>query len=303
MIHAAELFANTDDIYRWLRSSGLEIVLIILASMLAARLVNWVGNRITTRIDSEFKGNDELVRSESSKHRHAVAQVLSWVAIVIIYVMATAMVVSRLGIPITSLVAPATVLGAALGFGAQRVVQDLLAGLFIITERQYGFGDLVNIMAVGAGDPAEGTVEDVTLRVTRLRTADGEVVTIPNGQIVKVVNLSRDWARSVIDVPVPANADINRANELLARVCADAYEDRKLKPLLLDKPTVMGVQELGVETVHVRVVARTLPGMQFEVGRELRSRIVLAFERLGIKLPDEPAESSTGPVRTQAQEM
>ena len=101
--------------------------------------------------------------------------------------------------------APATVLGAALGFGAQRVVQDILAGFFIITERQYGFGDTVRLAITGSSEDAEGIIEDVTLRVTRMRNSDGEVITVPNGQIVKATNLSKDWARAVIDVPVPGD--------------------------------------------------------------------------------------------------
>ena len=118
------------------------------------------------------------------------------------------------------LVAPAAVLGAALGFGAQRVVQDLLSGFFVITEKQYGFGDLVALTVAGIAAPAEGTVEDVTLRVTKLRSSDGEVFTIPNGQIVKTMNLSKDWARAVIDIPVPTTAtappacDRSRTNPL-----------------------------------------------------------------------------------------
>src|SRR6185312_13738552 len=100
-------------------------------------------------------------------------------------------IANQLGLPLGSLVAPAAVLGAALGFGAQRIVQDLLSGFFIITEKQYGFGDLVALTVTGGGD-AQGTVEDVTLRVTKLRTGDGEVFTVPNGQIVKSLNLSKD---------------------------------------------------------------------------------------------------------------
>ncbi len=148
------------------------------------------------------------MRSEATKHRHSVAQVITWVVITIIYVITAMKVLNLLGLPIGSLVAPATVLGAALGFGAQRVVQDILAGFFIITERQYGFGDTVQIAITGSGTDAEGVIEDVTLRVTRMRNADGEVITVPNGQIVKAVNLSKDWARAVVDVPIPASADI-----------------------------------------------------------------------------------------------
>ncbi len=277
------------EVLDWLSGRGLEVVLIILGSVLLARFVGWTGSRITGRIDARYTGGDALVRSEAAKHRHSLTQVVTWTAVVLIYAVAVFFVLDRLGVPITGLVAPATVLGVGLGFGAQRIVGDVLAGFFLITERQYGFGDVVSIQVVGGGDPAEGTVEDVTLRVTRVRSANGEVVTVPNGQIVKVVNLSRDWARAVIDVPVPSDADVNRVNEILRGVGRDAFRDPALRPLLLDTPTVMGVESLGLDEVNVRVVARTLPGKQFEVGRDLRVRIVLAFRAQGMQVTPPPA--------------
>src|SRR3954453_6301799 len=282
----------------WLLGRGLEVVLIVLGSILLARFAQWVGSKITDRIDARATGGDALVRSEAAKHRHSLTQVLTWVAVVLIYSIAVFLVLQTLGIPITGLVAPATVLGVGLGFGAQRIVGDILAGFFIITERQYGFGDVVAIAVVGAGEAATGTVEDVPLRITRLRPANGEVVPIPNGQIVKVVNLSRDWARAVVDVPVPTSSDVNRVNEILREVCAEAFRDPALRKLLLDPPSVMGVESLDLDQVNVRVVARTLPGKQFEVGRDLRARIVLAFRRQGLTLPpqsEDGAESDTGP--------
>jgi small conductance mechanosensitive channel len=284
----------THELLTWLSGRGLEVVLIILGSVLLARFVSWVGGRLTDRIDREATGGDALVRSEAAKHRHSLTQVLTWVAVVLIYSIAVFLVLSTLGVPVTGLVAPATVLGVGLGFGAQRIVGDILAGFFLITERQYGFGDVVAIAVVGAGEPATGTVEDVTLRITRLRSADGEVVTIPNGQIVKVVNLSRDWARAVVDVPVPTSSDVNRVNEILREVCAEAFRDPALRKLLLDPPSVMGVESLDLDQVNVRVVARTLPGKQFEVGRDLRARIVLAFRREGMTLPPQ-AEDGEAP--------
>jgi small conductance mechanosensitive channel len=277
----------------WLAGPGLESVLIILGSILLARLVAWIGRRITDSIDERATGGDALVRSEAAKHRHSLTQVLTWAAIVMIYAIAVFFVLDRVGVPVTGLVAPATVLGVGLGFGAQRIVSDVLAGFFIITERQYGFGDVVAISVVGAADPASGAVEDVTLRVTRVRSANGEVVTVPNGQIVKVVNLSRDWARAVVDVPVPAATDVNQVNETLREVGRQAFADPSMRPLLLDPPSVMGVETLGLEQVNVRMVARTLPGKQFEVGRDLRARVVLAFRRQGVHVPT-PA-SDDGP--------
>ncbi|MFZ2529922.1 MAG: mechanosensitive ion channel family protein [Rhodococcus sp. (in: high G+C Gram-positive bacteria)] len=254
----------------------------MLGAVIIARFASWVGNRITRNIDAKYQESDDLVRSEVSKHRHSVAQVVRWVVITFIYIVATLKVFDYLELPIGSLVAPATVLGAALGFGAQRIVQDILAGFFIITERQYGFGDTVQISVTGASDDASGTIENVTLRVTRLRNSAGEVIIVPNGQINKAINLSKDWARAVIDVPVPVTADISEVNEILHDVGVAAYNDPKLRELLLDEPSVMGVESLEVDQVSVRVVARTLPGKQFQVGRALRARIAAALRRKGI---------------------
>jgi moderate conductance mechanosensitive channel len=271
-------------IVSWARVSGLEIVLLTTGAILLTRIATWVGATITDRIDANAQETDTLVRSEASKHRHALAQVITWVTLVVIYCATGVLIAARLGIPLTSLVAPAAVVAVALGFGAQRLVQDILAGFFIITERQYGFGDLVRLSVPGLPNPAMGTVEDVTLRVTTVRTANGEVVITPNGQITQVTNLSRDWARAVIDVPVPATADVNQVSDLLRVIGDAAYKESGLRRLLLDPPAVMGVQSIDVDHFQVRLVARTLPGKQFEVGRILRARIAAGFGREGIHL-------------------
>jgi moderate conductance mechanosensitive channel len=273
------------DVAVWVRGSGQEIVLLVTGAILLTRLATWLGGKITDRIDANARETDALVRSEASKHRHALAQVITWATLVVIYIGAGVAIAARLGIPVTTLVAPTAVAAVALGFGAQRIVQDILAGFFIITERQYGFGDLIRVSVPALGAPATGTVEDVTLRVTTVRTADGEVVITPNGQISQVTNLSRDWARAVMDVPVPAAVDVNRVSDLLRRIGEEAYQEPDLRQLLLDPPAVMGVQSIGVDHFQVRLVARTLPGKQFDVGRILRARIAAGLRREGINLP------------------
>jgi small conductance mechanosensitive channel len=273
------------DIGLWARGSGLEIVLLLTGAILLTRLATWLGGRITDRIDTNARETDTLVRTEASKHRHALASVITWATLVVIYCVTGLAILARLGIPLTSLVAPAAVGAVALGFGAQRIVQDILAGFFIIAERQYGFGDLIRLSVPSLPDPAIGTVEDVTLRVTTVRTVDGEVVITPNGQITQVTNLSRDWARAVVDVPVPAAADVNRVSELLRLIGEEAYKEPELRSLLLDPPAVMGVQSIDVDQFQIRVVARTLPGMQFDVGRKLRVRIAARLLHEGINLP------------------
>jgi moderate conductance mechanosensitive channel len=296
------------DVNVWARGRGLEIVLLVTGTILLTRLATWLGARITRQIDANARETDALVRSEASKHRHALAQVITWAALAVIYCVAAVAIAERFGIPLASLVAPAAVAGVALGFGAQRVVQDILAGFFIITERQYGFGDLIRLWVPSQSDPAIGTVEDVTLRVTTVRTPDGEVVITPNGQITQVTNLSRDWARAIVDVPVPAAADVNRVSDLLRVIGDQTYQDPDVRKLMLDAPAVMGVQSIDVDHFQIRVVARTLPGKQFDVGRMLRARIAAGLRLEGIHMaanldtagptsadPNEPDPASADP--------
>lgn len=288
------------SILSWLGTQGIQILLIVIGSILLARLAGFVSRRVTRSIAQGEENRDSLVQSETAKHRYAVAQVITYVVVALIVVVAAVGVVDRLGISLTTLVAPATVLGAALGFGAQRVVQDFLAGFFVVTERHYGYGDVVTIWVTGCSEPAKGTVEDVTLRITRVRTADGEVVTVPNGQIVKTINRSKDWARAVVDVPV-RNQDIGPATHRLHELCDDIINDQQFRDLLLDKPTVIGVEEIGVEETVLRIVARSLPGKQFEVSRELRVRVAHSLAGLGVDSDKVQAVGTNGELSESVQ--
>jgi small conductance mechanosensitive channel len=273
------MHTTLENLGHWTLTKGLHIVLVVLFAIITTRIIRWVAARISKRLDGD--DYDAMLRPESVKHRRAVASVISSVAIALLYVMLAIDITNQLGLPVGSLVAPAAVLGAALGFGAQRIVQDLLSGFFLITEKQYGFGDLVEL-TVNAGGTALGTVEDVTLRVTKLRTSDGEMFTVPNGQIVKSLNMSKDWARAVVDIPVPTSADLNQVNDVLRNVSTTAMKDDTLTDLLLDEPQLMGVESIEVDNVNLRMVARTLPGKQFEVGRRLRALVVAGLRRAGI---------------------
>jgi len=274
--------APLDDFNLWARSNLLIIILVILGAILITRLADWARGRIMARIDVRATDSDELVRSEAAKHRHVVAQVVTWSVVAVVYTVSAVLVVQQLGIPTAGLVAPAALISAGLGFGLQRFVQDIGAGFFITGERQYGFGDVVKINVSGVTEPAFGTVEEVTLRVTRIRSVSGEVIITPNGQITQVTNLSRDWARAVIDVPVPAAIDVGHATDVLEQVGKEAYNDERLRKMMLDQPTVMGVERMDMDTFSLRMVARTLPGMQFDVGRELRALVAAAFRTEGI---------------------
>ena len=286
-------------ILRWLSNEGLEVVLLVLGAALLTRVIGKIARMWTARIDA--KNADKELWSEESKHLHSLIQVLSYVAVAVLYVLFGIQILLRFGVNLVALVAPATVLGAALGFGAQKIVQDFLAGFFVLAERQYGYGDIVELTT--ATGVAAGTIEDVTLRVTRLRTLDGEAVIVPNGQIVTAVNQSQDWARAIIDVPVPNNADMDKAHEVLAEVCRDIVDDDRVGEYVLDEPSVMGVQSIKLEQTIIRLLARTKPGMQWEVGRRMRAVILRRFRQEGIVLePEALAAIRAGMLRPQTGE-
>jgi small conductance mechanosensitive channel len=266
-----------DDIDHWIRSDGLEIVLIVLGSILLARFVHWIAQRCSRpdELAADTSADSELTRRQ--RQTRALVQALEWLAVGLVWFTAVIMVVTRLGLPLTSLVAPATVLGVALGFGAQRVVQDLLAGFFFLTEHTFGFGDTVRLSPPGSVDFVTGTVEELTLRTTKLRGVGGELVIVPNGQIGQVTNLSRDWARVVVDVPVAADAELDDALELLRRVADNFEQSSSWRGALLDGPDVWGVESISVGYVLVRLTARTAPSRQWDVARALRQRAVEAL--------------------------
>ncbi|WP_424308527.1 mechanosensitive ion channel family protein [Gordonia sp. (in: high G+C Gram-positive bacteria)] len=265
---------------RWLAVDFVGILLWIIGGMLIVRFFRWSADRYGKRILRQFESSDDIVQSEDMKHRRALVEVVTW-TLVALTVVAVTLHILGTWIPRSSLVGLSAVVGAALGFGAQRVVQDLLAGFFIIAEHQYGYGDVVNL-AVTGGLSAEGTVEDVTLRVTRLRNTDGELIIVPNGQMIKATNLSKDWARAVVDVPVPIDTDINEVNAALREVGQEFYESEQWNRLLLDAPTPLGITNLELDSATVRMVARTLPGQQFAIGRALRGDIIYGLARHGI---------------------
>ena len=281
------------DFTAWLRTDALQIVMLVSGAFLVSRAVSWTSRMLTARIDLRIPTTDALARSQTAKHRHAVTGVATGVFLALLYIVVAVLVLERFGVPLATLVAPAAVVGVGLGFGAQTVVGDLLAGFLIVSERQYGYGDLVEIKTIVGTAVVTGTVEDVTLRITRLRTLNGEVVFVPNGQILLTTNLSRDWARTVIDVPVPVTADVSTVTSLLRKVGQAAFADEALKPLLLYEPSVMGIESISVDQFEVRVVARTLPGKQFEVGRKLRGRISIALREAGITVPSVSVEADS----------
>ena len=189
------------------------------------------------------------------------------------------MFISELGYDIAPLIASAGIIGVALGFGSQALVKDFLSGIFMIFEDQYGVGDEVDL------GEASGTVEAVSLRVTRLRDVNGTVWYVRNGEIIRVGNMSQNWARTVLDIRVAYGEDLARVTAVLTDVAHDLWEDEDFKGRVIEEPSVWGVQELGLDGVVVRLALKTAPLEQWAVAREMRARIKARFDHEGIEMP------------------
>jgi moderate conductance mechanosensitive channel len=259
----------------------------VLGAGLIVRFTHWVGGRRRQWIDGQIKVQIESgqVASEALKRSRAVSEALEWAIVALVGFVAFILSFDRLGIPLTTLVAPATVVGIGLGFGAQQMVGDLLAGFFLLSEHQFAFGDVIRLSIPGQTTGITGTVEELTLRVTKVRTAQGELVVVPNSALRQVTNLSKDWSRAVIDIPISVTEDLEMVTRLLRDVVKDMASDSRWSGLLLGDPVVAGVETIDVGYVQLRLIARTLPGRQFEVERELRLRAITALRSAGIVSP------------------
>jgi small conductance mechanosensitive channel len=224
-----------------------------------------------------------MVAERRHQRVRALGSILRSAASVTIFGIAGFAVLGDLGINLAPLLASAGVVGIAVGFGAQNLVRDYLTGIFMLLEDQYGVGDVISV------GNATGTVETVTLRITRIRDINGVVWHIRNGTIDQVGNKSQGWARAVVDFPVPYTADLATIRALLAGVAAAAWEDPALRGVMLEQPEVWGAQDVSGSEVIMRVVARTAPLRQWETERELRARVKDALDAAGIYPDPEPA--------------
>ncbi|WP_372727653.1 mechanosensitive ion channel family protein [Nocardioides sp.] len=189
------------------------------------------------------------------------------------------MMLSEIEVDIAPIIASAGIIGVAIGFGAQTLVKDFLSGIFMIFEDQYGVGDVVDL------GEATGTVEAVSLRVTRLRDVNGTVWYARNGEILRVGNMSQNWARTVLDVSVGYQEDLARVRRVLKEVAHDLWLDDDFRGQIIEEPEVWGVQDLAADGVTVRVTLKTAPLEQWAIAREMRERIKARFDYEGIEIP------------------
>lgn len=257
----------------WLLSSGVKILLILIF----AALINVIGKRFIGRM--VVSGVKDGTKEGTEKRQKTLTKIFSASLKVVVWLVAIMMILPEFGINVGPILAGAGILGVALGFGAQWMIRDFLAGLFIILENQYRVGDVVCF------DKTCGLVEDINLRKTILRDLDGTVHHVPNGEIKKSSNLSKSFARVNLDISVAYKENLDRVVEILNMVGKELAEDPQWKDVIIKAPQALGVDNFAESAIIIKVLGETKALKQWDVTRELRKRIKIAFDKEGIEIP------------------
>lgn len=279
---------SVSDVDWWLATAlptGIRIALIVVVCL----VIRWLAIKALTkaadrRADSATNvsatsGSTLIVAERKAQRAQTLGALFRNLTTIVMLTIMVLLILAELGFNLAPLIAGAGILGVALGFGAQSLVADFLSGIFILMEDQYGVGDVVDV-----GD-ATGTVEEVQLRTTQIRSVDGVLWFVRNGEIMRVGNMSQDWSRTVLDIGIAYAADIPRAKAAMAEVGVKFAADPDHADSVLTVPEVWGVEDLAADSVVLRMVVKTHPGTQWSVARELRERIKLAFDEQGIEIP------------------
>jgi small conductance mechanosensitive channel len=249
------------------------------AAIIALALMGWVVVHVLARRGRQALHS--LLHAHGARRQQFVTlvQLLRWTANIVILTVAVMMLLSTLGVNITPLLASAGVAGLAISLGAQSLITDFIGGALILLENQYAVGDYIRV-----GD-VSGQVERVTLRATHVRTLNGDLYVIPNGEVRIVGNQTKDWSGVLIDLGVAYEEDLTRAMAVLEESAAAFARKPEFAPEVIDAPQVLGVAGLGDSAVSVRIRLKTQPGKHLVIGRELRQHLLAACEREGITLP------------------
>jgi small-conductance mechanosensitive channel len=282
-----------NDVYQeW--GLAIRIFLIIVGLVLLRWLLLVFIKRVVTTVTTGVKRREgaadtkaldasPLARARIVQRARTIGLVLSNLLTAGLTISALIAILSEFGIAIGALAAGAGILGAALGFGAQSLVKDFLAGLFIVVEDQFGVGDFVDL------GTATGIVESIRLRVTQVRDIEGTVWYVRNGEMIRVGNQSQGWSRIILDIPLAYDADLDKAKSALEAAAAKLAETPALKSGLIGKAEVWGVQALAGEEVVFRLVQQVRPSKKDAVARALRLEAKKALDkaRIGLSAPDQ----------------
>lgn len=277
---------------------AVRILLIILGLVLLRWMLLVLVKRIVTTVTTGVKKREgvtdtkaldasPLARARIVQRARTIGLVLSNLITASLTISALIAILAELGIAIGALAAGAGILGAALGFGAQSLVKDFLAGLFIVVEDQFGVGDFVDL------GTATGVVESIRLRVTEVRDGEGTVWYVRNGEILRVGNSSQGWSRIILDLPLAYNSDLEKAKKALEAAAVKLTENPALKSGLIGKAEVWGIQALGGEEVVFRMVQQVRPSRKDAITRALRMEAKKSLDKVGVHLSTPDRRSRT----------
>ena len=259
----------------WLTTSGIKILGILITFLVLAQMSRW----IIGWTEKFVLEKDPLLAAEAKKRANTLGNILRHALLFVISFIAILMILGELGIQLGPLLATAGIGAIAIGFGAQSLVKDVISGFFIILENQYRIGDAIEVAGVS------GLVESVSLRRTVLRDLEGRVHTVPNGEIKVVSNLSKEWSRSVLDIGISYGEDMDKVVDLLSQIGKELETEEPYKSAILEPLQILGLERFGESQLVIRMMVKTLPLKQWEVGRELRKRIKKRFDEKGIQIP------------------
>ena len=265
------------NVFKWTDYAfghGLRLASIVLIALILIRLLRTVTRRLIPAAGTDGIGRLARMREQ---HTKTLAGLLYSAGTAVVIVGATLTALPEFGFNITPIAAVAGLASLAFGFGAQHLVRDLINGFFAIVEDQFVVGETVRIGAV------VGRVEHLTLRRTVIRDIQGALVSIPNGEISQVANLSRDWGQLFVDIALPSGSSTGAALAALEQVSGELRTDPAWSPVLVDGPRVLGIESFGAGGVTLRLQLRTIPGRQDDAARELRRRIQSRFDQEQIR--------------------
>jgi small-conductance mechanosensitive channel len=269
---------------QFLLDRPLKILFVVLLAAVLSRVLG----RLARRGVEAMAGITPVRRASPRADQRArtLAAVTGSAVRLVVWTVTGLIVLGLLGINLGPLIAGASIVGVAVGFGAQALVRDFLSGFFILVEDQYGVGDRVNVSG------AKGMVENVSLRVTRMRADDGAVWFVPNGEIRKVANATMGWQRALVDVLLPLDADLERALVVVAEEADAVAQDPAWADDIVERPQVLGVEAMSADGLTIRLTGRTSPQRQDAFARALRARIAARLRREGIALAKPPVAAA-----------
>ena len=285
----AAFWASVADFYEKF-GQPITILAILLGAVVVRALLLYAIRRTVSQVVSGAKKSQNvehtqeltsspLIAARVVQRSRTLGSVLGNIVTIAVMGTAIVMILDNLGVQVVAIIGAAGVIAAGLAFGAQNIVKDILNGLFMVFEDQLGVGDIVDL------GEASGTVESVGIRITQVRSVDGTLWFVRNGEILRVGNMTQGWARVIIDLPAPYTSDVAAMQDLMLKTAMTMATSAQWRRKVLEKPEIWGIESISAEAIVIRLVIKARPAEQWAVARELRLRLKLALDEVNVDLP------------------